>query len=408
MFGGSSSISIAARPPPQRLRRLAYRLNPAPFVRRIKLDRLLMGGDLCSGLTFGLVSGDLLTPSTPVGLSPHAQFLRDYREIGDAIFEPDRFATTAYCRYALKCIALCGRFFSHTDSDGVLRRGRQFARMFEGLPSPTDPRQSRPGAPVEVRRIKFSDCYEVIDGLHRLSMAAVRGRDDYPCAILPGEGALTPMQSLVMDSIWLTGKPRLLQPLASPELRTWQVRRRCTDRLELMMAWLARNGISSGTFLDVGAGYGWFVSEMSKRNFRAFGVEQDAVLANVGRHAYGLGETRIAVENLVGFLRSTKQKHDVVCCLSILQDYVPGHFQTSAAEFIRLVDQVTGGVLFFDTGECHESRLKPSVAGWDAAYIGNWLQENTSFSKIELLGRDHDNDGVLRKRYGRHLFACSR
>ena len=72
MFGGSSSISIAARPPPQRLRRLAYRLNPAPFVRRIKLDRLLMGGDLCSGLTFGLVSGDLLTPSTPVASSARA------------------------------------------------------------------------------------------------------------------------------------------------------------------------------------------------------------------------------------------------------------------------------------------------------------------------------------------------
>ena len=406
MFGSGSLISHRLRP--QRLKRLAYRINPAPFVRKVKLEKLLMGGDLYSGLTFARVSGDLLTPSTPVTSSPHAQFLRGYRELGDAIFEPDRFATTSYCKHALKCIELYGRFFSFTNANGILERARQFARMFEGLPSSADPCQSRPGAPVEVRRIKYSDCYEVIDGLHRLAMAAVRGADEHPCAVLPGESALTPMQSLVMYSIWLTGESSLLQPIASPELRSWKVVRRCTDRFDLMIDWLDRNGISSGTFLDIGAAYGWFVSEMSKRNFHALGVEQDAALASVGRHAYGLDQRTILVQNLISFLRSAKQRCDVVCCLSILHNYIPGHFQISALEFMRLVDQITGSVLFFETGECHESWLKRSIGGWDATYIQNWLQENTSFSKIEILGTDHDSNGVLRKRYGRHLFACSR
>jgi 2-polyprenyl-3-methyl-5-hydroxy-6-metoxy-1,4-benzoquinol methylase len=391
-----------------RLTRLAYHIRPTLFVRRLRLEKLLMGGDLHSGLTYALLSGDLLAPATPVATSPHVQFLRTYREIGDSIFQPDQFAATSYCKYALKCIELYGRFFSYTDADGVLMRARLFARMLDGVSSPAYSHQSRPGAPVEVRRIQFSDCYEVIDGHHRLAVAVVRGLDSYPCAVLPAEGALTPMQLLVLDSIWLTGRCRLLQPISAPEFRHWSVARQCTDRLELMIAWLIRKGIASGSFLDIGSGYGWFVSEMSKQGFRSLGVEQDAALAAVGRPAYGLEETTITVGNLATFLKSAKQKYDVVSCLSILHNYVLGSEQTSAEEFIRLVDRVVGSVLFLDTGECNESRLKHSLSDWNAEYIKNWLQKHTSFSRIEILGTDRDNDGLFRKRYGRHLFACSR
>jgi 2-polyprenyl-3-methyl-5-hydroxy-6-metoxy-1,4-benzoquinol methylase len=391
-----------------RLRRLVYRIKPNLFVRRLKLGKLLRGGDLRSGLTFARLSGDFLGPATLVTASPHVQFLRTYSEIGDAIFQPDRFAETAYCKYALRCIALYGRFFSYTDVDGILQRAKIFARMLDGACSPAYRHQSRPGAPVEVRRIKFSDCYEVIDGLHRLAVAAVRGLDSYPCAVLPTEGALTPMQLLVMDSVWMTGRCRLVQPISAPELQLWSVERLCTDRLQLIMAWLERNGISSGSFLDIGSKYGWFVSEMSKRGFQSFGSEQDAALATVGPHAYGLDESMITVANLVSFLRSARQQYDVVCCLSILHDYFLGDETTSAPEFIRSVDQVVGSVLFFDMGECHESHLKDSLRGWNAEYIRKWLLEHTTFSKIEILGTDDDNNGLFRNRYGRHLFACSR
>src|SRR5437899_2483041 len=183
--------------------------------------------------------------------------------------------------------------------------------MFEGLPSSADPCQSPPGAPVEVRRIKYSDCYEVIDGLHRLAMAAVRGADEHPCAVLPGESALTPMQSLVMDSIWLTGESSLLQPIGSHELRSGKAVRGCADCFDLTRHRVERNGISSGPFLDIGAAYGWFGSDMTKRNFHALGVEQDAALASVGRHAYGLDQRTILVQNLISFLRSAKQRCDV-------------------------------------------------------------------------------------------------
>jgi hypothetical protein len=351
----------------------------------------------------------LLVPSTPVADSPHAQFLRTYREIGDAVFELDRFAATAYCKYALRCIELYGRFFSHTDLQGVLQRAKCFVALYNGASySLEDRHQSLPNAPVEVSRIKYSDCYEVIDGHHRLAVATMRGLDEYPCAILPTDGVVTPMQLLVMDSIWYRGQCRIFQPIPVPELQGWSVARRCTDRLALMVAWLRRNGFSSGSFFDVGACYGWFVSEMAKLGFQASGVEQDGALAAVGRLAYGLHSSAMRVENLGHHLKSTKRKYDAVCCLSVLQNYILRSEKMTAEEFIRLVDQITGSVLFVDTGECHESRLKRSLAGWNVEYIENWLKKNTSFSKIELLGTDSDRYGIFRVQFGRHLFACTR
>lgn len=404
----SHRVSSIRSPSFRRLAYLVYRSVPSLFVRKIKLGKLLLGG-AHSGITDARISGNLLVPSTPVADSPHAQFLRTYREIGDAVFELDRFVATAYCKYALRCIELYGRFFSHTDLQGVLQRARRFVALYNGAAySLEDRHQSLPNAPVEVSRIKYSDCYEVIDGHHRLAVATMRGLDEYSCAILPTDGVLTPMQLMVMDSIWFRGQRRIFQPIPVPELQGWSVARKCTDRLALMVAWLRRNGISSGSFFDVGACYGWFVSEMAKLGFQASGVEQDGALAAVGRLAYGLHSSAIAVENLGRHLKSTKRKYDAVCCLSVLQNYILRYEKMTAEEFIRLVDQITGSVLFVDTGECHESRLKHSLAGWNVEYIENWLKKNTSFSKIELLGMDNDRYGVFRVQFGRHLFACTR
>ncbi len=399
--------SIRARYPS--LRRLVFRINPNLFIRKLKIRKLLMGGDGVSGMTFTRVTGDRLLTVTPIADSPHAEFLRTYREIGKAIFELDQFVTTSYCKFALKGIEFFGAFFGHTDAQGVLQRAKSFADMYDGVFSPVYHRhQTPPEMPIQVVRIKHSDCYEVIDGHHRLAVAAVRGLDEYPCAILPTDDILTPMQLMVLESVVQSGRCTLLQPICSPELDTWSVERQCTDRLEMIMNWLKQRGISSGSFLDIGSSYGWFVSEMSKRGFQTSGVEQNGARATVGPVAYGLDPSAITAVNLGRFLRSPKQKYDVVCCLSVLHNYLIESEEISALEFIRLVDKITGSVLFFDTAECHESRYKRTLANWDANYIQKWLRENTSFSKIEILGTDNDRDGLYPVRYGRHLFACSR
>jgi hypothetical protein len=394
-----------------RVGRLAYALYrrfPNLFIRHIEIEKLLLGGaNWYSAATHARLTGDLLRPSTGLAASPYVQLLMAYREIGDSIFAPDRFAATSYYRHAAQCIQTYGRYFSIFDVRCILQKAKTFCQMLDGQePGQFDVRQTGPGEPVEVRRIKFSDCYEIVDGHHRLALAFVRGFKSFPCAVLPTEGALTPMQQLVMDSVWLAGQQKLSQPISVPELQAWPIVRRCTDRLQMIMNCLARIGLSSGSFLDIGSNYGWFVSEFSKKAFQAQGVEPDAAAAAVGILAYGLDSSAIKVAELGTFLRSRQQSFDVVCCLSRLQEFVLGTETISADEFIRLVDNVTGSILFIDTAEDHERRFKSTLTGWNAEHIANWLQDHTSFSVIEVLG--HDNDVYHRDQYGRHLFACIR
>jgi SAM-dependent methyltransferase len=387
-----------------------YRLCPDLFTRKLKLDQLLVGGaNRYSAATHARLTGDLRRPSTPIAASAHAELLRAYRKIGDAIFRPEQFELTAYYKWARECMKLYGRYFSHTAPQDIVHKARSFARMFEGgRSSVQDRHESRAGAAVEVRRVKFSDCYEIVDGHHRLSLAVVQGLHHYPCSILPTEGALTPMQELVMDCEWMFGKRSLCQPISAPELERWRAQRKCTDRLQMILTWLARNSISSGCFLDIGSSYGWFVAEMSKRGFQSLGIDRDAAVCRVGQLAYGIDRSANIVEDAATFLASQPRRYDVVCCLSVLHHFVLGDEAISAAEFIKLVDKVTGSVLFLDTGECHERDFSRSLDGWSADNIRSWLQDHTTFSTIEILGADGDGEGTLQGRYGRHLFACSR
>ena len=395
------------------IRRVAYglyRSYPTLFVRKLKLSKLLVGGvNRYSAATHARLTGDLHRPSTPVASSAHADFLRTYRQIGDSIFQPEQFATTLYYKWALECIKLYGRYFSCTEAHDIVHKARSFAGMLDGERSSVyDRHESRAGASVEVRRIKFSDCYEIVDGHHRLSIAAIDGLEEYPCSILPTEGALTPTQELVMDCEWMFAKRRLSQPIAAPELAHWRVMRECTGRLEMMLAWLARNGISCGSFLDIGSSYGWFVSEMYKRGFRALGIDRDAGQCTVGPLAYGIEQSANIVADAAPFLRSCRRQYDVVFCFSVLHRFVRGAEAISAVEFIQLVDKSTARVLFLETGECHEKDFNRFPPGWSVNCVESWLREHTSFSTIEILRTDDDSGDRPRKRHDRRLFVCSR
>ena len=114
--------------------------------------------------------------------------------------------------------------------NGVVERARRFVLMLKGGHfTATGPHETPEGAPVTVRPIKFSDCYEIIDGNHRLAIAVVNGAERYPCAVLPVEPLPTPMQKMVMDSSWTEGNRILYQPIDLPEFRGWPSVRGCAD-----------------------------------------------------------------------------------------------------------------------------------------------------------------------------------
>ncbi len=383
---------------------------PNLFLKEIELEKLLMGGEAgYSSASYARITGDLLRPSRPIAESHYVQLLKTYRARGQDVFLPERLEATSYYKNAARCIELYGHYFDVKDPKDIVKQARKFCDMFDGdVSDKHHAGVNGTRSPVVVRRIAYSDCYEIVQGQQGLAIASVKEVSKYECLVQPSAPVLTPIQQMVMDSNWTMGRPEVYQPIATPELATWPAVRKCADRLEMMTKWLAEKGIRSGSYLDICCSYGWFVAEMQRRGFQAFGVDRDTAALSLGRLAYGLDDTANQITDVITFLDKHEHRYDVVSCFSILHHFVRGHMRCPATDFIRKVDAATGKVLFLDSGECHEDWFKESLVGWDAEFITKWLKENTSFSRVEILGTDADNISPYEKQYQRHLFACFR
>jgi 2-polyprenyl-3-methyl-5-hydroxy-6-metoxy-1,4-benzoquinol methylase len=383
---------------------------PGLFLKEIELGKLLMGGEAgYSSASYARITGDLLRPSRPIAESPHVELLQGYRANGEDVFLPEWFEATSYFKNAAICIELYGHYFDVKDPKDIVKKARNFCAMLEEKES-DNPAADVNGSssPVIVRRIANSDCFEIVKGQHRMAIAAVKEAESHECLVQPCAPVFTPIQQMIIDSNWTEGRPHIYQPISSPELATWPVMRRCVDRLEMMETWLAKRGIRSGSYLDICCSYGWFLAQMKARGFRAFGIDRDVAAVTLGRLVYGLDSTANQLADVISYLDKKEKQYDIVTCFSVLHHAVRGAMRVSAEEFIRKVDAATARVLFFDTGQCHEEWFSKSLAGWDAEFITKWLRENTSFTRIEILGRDSDNVSPFEKNYRRHFFACSR
>jgi hypothetical protein len=381
----------------------------------VQIDRLLMGQE--NGIPaerWARIVGNLLRPSTLLSKSCHVKLLEEYLREGDTVFEPEHISQTAYYRNALESIDIVGRYFGAKSEDQIVQVARRFVDTFRGIDQTGCSRQygqSSPDDPIRVRPIAHSDHYQIIDGHHRLAIAYVRG-EQKALVQLEGEPVLTPLQSLLLDVLWLNGRRELYQPVDAPELRaSWVLVRKCSDRLTKMSDFLKDQGLVSGTpatYLDIASSYGWFVSEMGKLGYDAYGVERDPIAASIGTVAYDLPLGRIFRSDCVRFLRQHQGKFDVISCFSLLHHFVMGNGSVPPEEFIRLVDQVTGKVLFLDTGQKHEKWYENSLPEWDANFIDDWLRKHTSFRRIHRLGIDEDAVPPFQENYARMLFACTR
>lgn len=390
-----------------------------PVKRVVPIDKLLCGGE--HGLPaapYARHTGDFRRPSTPISQSPHVRFLEEYQRVGEEIFQPERFRQTAYFANAAQCISVVGQYFDCTSEDQVVEIARGFVNRFLGKERTNGelrsaPEFSSPDSMVRVRPIEFSDCYEIVDGNHRLAIAYMRGEKTHPVLVY-FPATRTPLQQLLLDYAWcaMRGETEIYQPVESPELGAYWVRiRRCTDRLDMMKKFLEENaGLlpEHPTYLDVACSYGWFVRAFDEMGFKARGVEIDWAAGEIGRRVYGLAEGQVTRSDAVRFLQSNTGTFDVVSCFSLLHHFVMNRASVSAEEMLRLIDRATGKVLFFDTGQDHEEWFRESLAGWNADRIERWVLENSTFTKVQRLGTDTDNVPPFEKNYARTLFACTR
>jgi 2-polyprenyl-3-methyl-5-hydroxy-6-metoxy-1,4-benzoquinol methylase len=341
---------------------------------------------------------------------PHVDLLRRFDAERQDLLASAVLRNTAYVRNGMACVTATGDYFGAHDEEGVLAVAREFLAIADGERPSSRPGRSAVGEPVRVRRIRHSDCFQVIDGQHRLALAVRAGIADVDVAVEPG-ATTTPLQDLVSSLSWTSGRRELYQPVDAPELANdWTLVRRCTDRLELMLDWLDGMGVgeSGSTFLDIGACYGWFVAEMARRGFDARGVELDPNAIRLGEAAYGLESGQLTVGECSQFLRDMDKKFDVVSCFSVLHHFALGVGPCSAEDLIDLLDRVTGTVLFLDTGEAHEAWFRDLLPAWNTEHIAEWLHRSTTFREVVALGTDQDAVPPFEDNYGRTLFACLR
>lgn len=222
---------------------------------------------------------------------------------------------------------------------------------------------------------------------------------------------ITCLQQLLMDVSWNLNSRVLYQPIASPEIgEQWPLIRSCVDRLTLMQDFLRGHAFSKGTpvsYLDVACNYGWFVRKMAGLGFDAHGVEIDSAAKIIATTFMEIDPSKFKRSEVIAFLGSTSSQYDIVSCFSLAHHFAL-RAQNGMDHLLRLLDNATGSVLFFEMGDENEEWFKESLKGWNPATIRKYLQENTSFTSIIALGTDQDRHGRFKRNYGRTLFACTR
>jgi hypothetical protein len=263
---------------------------------------------------------------------------------------------------------------------------------------------------VRVRHIRASDCFFVIDGHAAVAGAALRG-ERFIDVCIEHRQTWTPLQEMLRKMNWLGGRVELYQPISAPEVvnESWPLVRRCTDRFNLMHQFLSDRGLlppSTSTFLDVGASYGWFVAQMQALGFDARGIDLDPLGRELAAGVFGVTREHYAIGDAALELLRTPPA-DVVLCLSVAHHFALGRGVVSVEEFRDRLADVTGRVLFFDTGQAHEARIGADLPQWTPDFIRQWLRAG-GFDEVVALGTDHDNQPPYKGNYSRMLFACMR
>ncbi len=381
----------------------------------VRLSKILMGGENdLPGYKYSLLTGNYKRPSTLASDGPHSQFLFTYQKIGKRILETPIFENTPYFRNARDCIDLFGGYFPkiHSEEEIILAAER-FLLLFDGqdvshLPSEG---HSKDGELVKLAPIQNSDCYQIIQGNHRVAFAIAQGQEFIKATVLLNQPQITPIQFLLENLQWEEGEKLLYQPLYCPELESqWTLARRCTDRLDKMLLFLNQNDFIPSptqkiTLIDLGSYYGWFVSQFKKLGFEAEGVEKDNIPIQIGKIVYENLDDSIHRSEIMRFLSTTKKQYDITCCLSIMHHFIYGRNKGNPITLLKLLDKSTKRVMFFEMGEEHEAWFSNILNGWRPETIENWILSNTNFTQCIWLGRDNDNIGEFSKNFGRMLFA---
>jgi len=374
--------------------------------KKIEIDKILLGGegDL-PGWKYSLMSNDLIRCSTRVSNGPHAKLLEDFEKKGNNIFDFDVFSNTDYYRNVEKCIDIFGEYFPGISNPrDSIELAKKFVRDFIECSDVTFKKR-----PLQVVKIRGCNFYQLKQGNHRAAISSRSGARYVHAFVHRWKTETTPVQFLLNLVRWEKNEHIIYQPLNFPEISSeWKTARACTDRLNLMLSFLESKNIYSGSYLDIGSYYGWFLEKFSSAGFTITGIEKDFIASLIGTIQQPILNGKVINEDAFQFLSKTKIIFDVTSCMSIVHHQLSGRENGDATKSLQLLDQHTQKVLFFEMGQESEEWFQETLKGWNPASIEKWILNCTSFTKVYKLGTDQDGIGNFHGNYGRTLFACTR
>ena len=376
---------------------------------KIHLDKILWGGEQgIPASVYALKTQNYLRSSTLLGDTPHVQLLKLYGVIGENLFKSEIYKKTDYYRNICECIQQCGNYFNITDPKDAVEQIRRFIDHFNGKKSAKVRHQSDHQDPL-VAKNAFSDYFEVIDGIHRLAINYANGVKEVDCR-LSSKQTMTFLQELVIGNKWTTGQKLLYQPIHAPEFEEFVLVRKCSDRFEMMKKLMdSRDWNFAGKkYLDLGCSYGYFMNRMETLGMKSYGVDNCPNSLMLAQACYYQSAERLMCLSLENFFEFNEERYEVVSLLSVIHHFLLNRGDINAKDLIGKIDEMTGKVLFLDSGQNHEEWFKESLPDWDESQMIRWLKENTSFDEIVVLGKDEDNVGVYSPNYQRSLIACVR
>lgn len=383
--------------------------------RIIPVKKILRGGENgLSGIQLSRHTGNLTRTSESLEKLPQLELIRDYLQYKEDVFLDDFFSKTNYYKNAVECINLFGRYFSATRENEVVDIARNFLKKIdvnlEANPLPQGVFFSADkGVPV-VYPIKYSDCYQLHDGNHRLAIA-LHNKQSHVKVRVVNKPQLTSLQQTLLDVGWNVNKRDLYQPIFSPELsdKYWKRIRGCVDRRDLMLNYIKSdhlNRVKDATYIDLACNFGWFVKSMQDQGFDAYGLEIDLPSRLIAKNFLGLDEGKLLHGNVLDFVEKNHKKYDYVSCFSFAHHILIRSGEDELVKFITNISNFTDKVLFFEMGDCDEEWFKEVLGDWSKERIQNFLINSNLFSSIVFLGFDKDRVGKFKKNYHRALFAC--
>lgn len=382
--------------------------------KKIQISQLLIGQQSGIPLKYWVkLSGEEDRISVPLVSSPYVSFLMEVQKNKKLIYNNSFLENSPYFKLGLICINTIGHFMGAKNKEELKKWMQTYFLLYQNklkgqvadIILKIEDGHSKQGDPIKLRKIKHSNCYEIIDGHHRVAMDYLMGKKEIR-AIIIDKGYSILQEKLLKINI--THGRELYQPIDKLDVLSWPVIRRCDDRFEMMRSFLLSKKIKEGSVLDLACSYGFFLKKFKETGLNVFGLDRDKRAIEICKLVNHLDSKELKIDRIENFLQNSKCQWDIVLFLSILHHYIIGKEPGEFSQILKQLDKITGKILFLDMGQNHEEWFSTTLANWDEDYIIKKIKENTSFKQIIPLGKDKDNLGKYTKNYGRTLFACVR